>query len=406
MNDATLDFIRLHADDDVRQLALRAPRDGSVDVPFALNQIAGRQTARRKLPSWAAVEGILFPPHLNMEQCSSEQTARYKATVVGTGGKMADLTGGFGVDCSFISRGFNECFYVEQSQSLCELARHNLPLLGLRQATVVNTSAEDFLNTCPQLDFVFIDPARRDAHGARTYSLADCSPDVLSLMPLLVLKARRIMMKLSPMLDWRKAVADVEHAAQGQAFVCGVHIVSVANECKELLLDVRCSLNDGEKQPLRVACANLDSADETVVFESFDSPSPITYHPSSITQHPSPLYLYEPNASIMKAGCFGALAAVYDVQAIAPNSHLFVSAHFIGNFPGRKFRVNHLATMNKRDLRETLAGITHANISVRNFPLTADQLRKRLRLKDGGTDFIFATTDAECRHILLICSGC
>ena len=225
MNQATAAFIRSNADGDVRQLALRGTKDPEVDLTFALDQIAGRQTARKKLPSWAAVEGIVYPPHLSMEQCSSEQTARYKAGVAGRGRRLVDLTGGFGVDFSFMAQGFAEAVYVERQPALCDIARQNFDVLGLRQAEVVCADSEDYLRQMAPVDLIYIDPARRDTHGGRTYGISDCTPDVIALKPLLTAKARRVIIKLSPMLDWRKAVSDL-----GEQYVGKVHIVSVGTE--------------------------------------------------------------------------------------------------------------------------------------------------------------------------------
>ena len=209
MNESTALFIHKHTDDDIRQLALRGTKDPEVDLPFALDQIAGRQTARRKLPTWAKTEGIIYPPHLSMEQCSSEQTARYKAAITGQGRRMIDLTGGFGVDFSFMARNFKEAVYVERQEHLCRIARENFQLLGLTQAEVVCCDAVDYLQNMAHADVIYIDPARRDGHGGRTYGISDCTPDVIVLRPLLLEKADCIIIKLSPMLDWRKAVSDL-----------------------------------------------------------------------------------------------------------------------------------------------------------------------------------------------------
>ena len=383
MNQATKDFIRNHADDDVRQLALRGTKDSEVDLPFALDQILGRQTAKRKLPSWAAVEGIVYPPHLSMEQCSSEQTARYKADLAGSGQRFVDLTGGFGVDFSLMARGFAEAVYVERQAPLCEIAANNFRLLGLHQATVVCGDGTDYLQTMPPADLIYIDPARRDDHGGRTYSIADCTPNVLSIRDLLLEKANRVLIKLSPMLDWRKAVNDL-----GPQYVREVHIVSVANECKELLL----LLSKGEG--FRLVCVNDDS-----VFVPHEPHLPHEPHWSH-----SPHYLYSPNASIMKAGCFAEVADRFSLHQLAQNSHLFVSNQLVEDFPGRVFHIDSVTTMNKHELRKHLQGLTQANIAVRNFPLSVAELRKRLKLSEGGSTYIFATTLADGRKVLLICS--
>ena len=386
MNQATIDFIRLHADDDVRQLALRGTKDPEVDLPFALDQIAGRQTAKRKLPSWAATEGIVYPPHLSMEQCSSEQTARYKAEMAGRGQRLVDLTGGFGVDFSVMARGFAEAVYVERQAPLCEIAADNFRLLGLQQATVVCADGTDYLQTMPPADLIYIDPARRDDHGGRTYGIADCTPNVLSIRDLLMEKAERVLIKLSPMLDWRKAVTDL-----GPQYVREVHIVSVANECKELLILL------GKGTTFRLICSNDDT-----VFESHWSHKP--HEPHEPHWPHSPHYLFSPNASIMKAGCFAELAAHFGIHQLAPNSHLFVSDKQAEDFPGRIFHIDAVTTMNKHDLRQHLQGLTQANIAVRNFPLSVAELRKRLKLSEGGSTYIFATTLADGKKVLLICS--
>ena len=388
MTPETAEFIKRHADDDVRQLALHAKSLDGVDLTFALEQIAGRQTARRKLPAWASTEGIVYPPHLSMEQCSSEQTARYKARLAGQGRLIVDLTGGFGVDFSFMAQGFKKAVYVERQQSLCKIARGNFQLLGLSQAEVVCGDAADYLYAMEHADLIYIDPARRDDNGARTYGISDCTPDVLALRELLLEKADRVIIKLSPMLDWRKAVNDL-----GEQYVREVHIVSVGNECKELLL----LLGQGEGLRLICACDNQRlEVDES--HKAYESHEP--YRSDEIHQG---IFLYEPNASIMKAGCFDEVSRQFKVGQLAQNSHLFVSANYVSDFPGRSFQIDAVTSMNKRELKEKLQGLTQANIAVRNFPLTVAELRKRLKLSEGGSVYIFATTLASGNRVLILC---
>ena len=412
MNQATAAFIRSNADGDVRLLALRGTKDPEVDLTFALDQIAGRQTARKKLPSWAAVEGIVYPPHLSMEQCSSEQTARYKAGVAGRGRRLVDLTGGFGVDFSFMAQGFAEAVYVERQPALCDIARQNFDVLGLRQAEVVCADSEDYLRQMAPVDLIYVDPARRDSHGGRTYGISDCTPDVIALMPLLTAKARRVIIKLSPMLDWRKAVSDL-----GEQYVGKVHIVSVGNECKEMLLETHPRpLPVGRGVITPIACVNILSDDYIQTFHSAlpSSSNNVVEALLSCSGNYSPPFregpgvglflLYEPNASIMKAGCFAELSQHYGIAPVARDSHLFVSADEVDDFPGRTFVIDAVTTLNKRDLKVHLAGIRQANITVRNFPLTVAELRKRLKLSEGGSTYIFATTLANGEKVLLICS--
>lgn len=394
----TAEFIREYRERDIRQLALQANRFPDVDMPYALDQIQGWQIARRKLPKWAACDGVIFPPHLSMEQCSSEPTAQYKLNLamewaerVGHAPRMTDLTGGFGVDFSFTSCAFAAATYVERNEQLCHIVEHNLPLLGLNNATVVCADAVEYLSTVEPQTMLFLDPARRDEHGAKTVMLADCTPDVVQLLPKLLEKSRFTMLKLSPMLDWHKAVDDL------QGTVREVHIVSVGGECKELLL----VLSTVVESELKVYCADLSIASDTSSLFVYTpgSSAPVANSTFNI-QHST--FLFEPNASIMKAGCFDELAAAYGVSPVSRNSHLFLSDEPIEGFPGRSFVVERVTTMNKGELRKALVGIEKANIATRNFPLTVAELRKRLKIKDGGDVYIFATTTAEGEHLLLI----
>ena len=393
MNEATLNYVRQHADDDVRMLALRGSKDEGVDMTLALQQIQGRQTARTKLPSWAAIDGILYPPHLNMEQCSSEQTARYKAKICrqlleshqGTT-SLVDLTGGFGVDFVWMSEAFSEATYVERNSELCAISSNNFQVLN-RRVEVLNTDGMDLLHKVSHATMIFLDPARRDNHGARTYGIGDCTPNVLEMKDELLEKADVVMLKLSPMLDWRKAVCDL-----GEEYVKEVHIVSVQNECKELLIVLK---KENDQQPV-VHCVN-DDVDFVVPSGDFPMKN-VFFSPQTS------FFLYEPNASIMKAGCFEAVSSVFSVQQLAQNSHLFVSDQQVTGFPGRSFQITAISSMNRQELKKLTQTISQANISVRNFPLSVAELRKKLKLGDGGDTYIFATTFADGQRVLIICN--
>ena len=433
MNQATQDFIRQHQDDDVRQLAFLGSKYPEVDMPFALDQIRGRKMARVKLPRWASLEGIIYPPHISMEQCSSESTALYKAELAArllglpassSGTEMkaeneiefVDLTGGFGVDFSYIAARLGvKSMYVERQAHLCEAAKENFERLGLKNAIVKNgdgievlhsflpkkddaASADDslgiiydqplsLLKTKLGLKLIFIDPARRDDAGNKVVSLKDCTPDVTVLQEEMLLKADYVIVKLSPMLDWHRAISELSHVRE-------VHIISVNNECKELLL-VLSARNMGEK--LRIYCIN--DAQSFVCDELDMESSSVKIAPSTLEEMQ---YLYEPNASLMKAGCFGVLSERYDARMLSKNSHLFVSQAPIEAFPGRSFRIIAVSSFNKKELKRHLAGITKANIATRNFPLSVAELRKRLKLKDGGETYIFATTLSDESHVLVI----
>ena len=489
MNQATQDFIRQHQDDDVRQLAFLGSKYPEVDMTFALDQIRGRKMARVKLPRWASLEGIIYPPHISMEQCSSESTALYKAELAArlldqpvpssenekesekasnshfskicefaSEGAVdsefaknegsceiqqiltesdkninemkdevseadfseeigfVDLTGGFGVDFSYIAARLGmKSMYVERQAHLCEAAKENFGRLGLKNVIVKNgdgievlhsfhskikdaASADDslgitydqsrsLLKTNLGLKIIFIDPARRDDAGNKVVSLKDCTPDVTVLQEEMLSKADYVIIKLSPMLDWHRAISELSHVRE-------VHIISVNNECKELLL-VLSARNMGGN--LRIYCIN-DA--QSFVCEELDMET------SSVKIAPSTLeemrYLYEPNASLMKAGCFGVLSDRYDAKMLSKNSHLFVSQAPIEAFPGRSFRIIAVSSFNKKELKRHLSGITKANIATRNFPLSVAELRKRLKLKDGGETYIFATTLSDESHVLVI----
>ena len=496
MNQATQDFIRQHQDDDVRQLAFLGSKYPEVDMPFALDQIRGRKMARVKLPRWASLEGIIYPPHISMEQCSSESTALYKAELAArllglpvssssaekenesanenevakasdshfskirefVGDRavdsefakngatsenqqiltkpgedvnetkedvskadfseeigFVDLTGGFGVDFSYIAARLGvKSMYVERQAHLCEAAKENFGRLGLKNAIVKNgdgievlhsfhpkkkdvASADDssgitydqplsLLKTNLGLKIIFIDPARRDDAGNKVVSLKDCTPDVTVLQEEMLSKADYVIVKLSPMLDWHRAISELSHVRE-------VHIISVNNECKELLL-VLSAQNMGN---LRIYCVN--DVQSFVCEESDMEASSVKIAPSTLEEMQ---YLYEPNASLMKAGCFGVLSGRYDARMLSKNSHLFVSREPIAAFPGRSFRIIAVSSFNKKELKRHLSGITKANIATRNFPLSVAELRKRLKLKDGGETYIFATTLSDESHVLVI----
>lgn len=395
LTEETLRFVAEHRHDDVRTLALQAARHPNVDMPTALTQIAGRQAAEEKIPTWAATDGILYPPHLSMEQCSSEVTARYKATVVETlGGRheqFADLTGGFGIDCAFLSPLFRQATYVERQDVLCEAARHNFPLLGLKHISVCHADGTDYLRDMPGTDWLFLDPARRDGHGGKTVAIADCEPDVAALEPLLLEKAEHVLIKLSPMLDLSQALHTLRHVSEA-------HIVSVGNECKELLLVLtRGTTPDPDRVPIR--CINLPTDRTAFTFtrrEEQEAPCPYAEMPRA--------YLYEPNASLLKAGAFRSLAHTYQVEKLHPNSHLYTSDTALTDFPGRMFRTEGWCGFGKHEVKELLEGEKRANLTVRNFPATVAELRKRLKLAEGGDIYLFATTMENGKKILIRCS--
>ena len=404
-------------------------------MSFALDQIAGRQKARTKLPSWFEMADkamgedksldeahfFVFPPHISMEQCSSEQTAKYKKSVLdrvlavvlgqsrSRNSHFIDITGGFGVDFSYLAQGFAEATYVERQEHLYEIARHNFPLLGLPKANVICKELETpfelpFLGNGLGTDLkrrrsegeadlqeivIFIDPARRDTNGNRTYAIGDCTPNILGFIGELLNRTAIVMVKLSPMLDWHQTIEDINRASNSGNSVREVHIVSTQNECKELLL----VLSERYESEMEVYCVNDD---DVFVFTPSETQA-VSFEPKPSKK------LFVPNASVMKAGCFSEVESRFGIRQIACNSHLFVGSEDIVDFPGRVFDIECVTTMNKKELRKALNGIDRANISTRNFPLSPEQLRKRLKIKDGGDIYLFATTDENDEHIIYVC---
>ena len=427
----TEEYIIQHLTDDVRDLALRTPPSG-VDLHHALIQISGWQKSRAKLPLWASTPGIHYPQHLSMEQCSSQLTAEYKLSIIQrlcpSGGKMADLTAGFGVDATILGSHFSHLTLVEQNPELCQLLRHNLPLLGIHDftvhcadsttvsttvpfgfaegspATVPSDSSEGIhtegtpAESFPHFDFIFLDPARRDINGRKTVLISDCTPDVCTMQESLLRMSDTIMIKLSPMLDLTTVRRSLSHLTE-------LHIVSVNNECKEVLAIMQKTTASAPA----IYCINITpQGTSTFTLPPTPAPESPAIAPSDFSDGISPegttapLYLYEPNASFMKAGIHDALIQAFPIKKIHPNSHLYLSHTPIPHFPGRQFRVLQTIQPNKAGIRQ-LRQLRQANITVRNYPLTADQLRQRLQLRDGGSTYLFATTVTPDKHQIYVC---
>ena len=389
----TWQFICAHRTEDVRALALQARKYPQVDMAAAVVQIAGWQIAEKKVPLWAQTEGVQYPAHLSMEQCSSEITARYKASWL-QGDTMTDLTGGLGVDCSFLAQNFRKVDYVERQEVLCELARHNFPLLGLPQITVHCADGVEYLQKMEPVDCLFLDPARRDNQGGKTVAIADCEPDVQKLEPLLVEKGRTVVVKLSPMLDIFSSLRELKYIRQ-------IHVVAVNNECKELLV----VLQKETKSPSE-GSGEVWISCEQAVNNFLAEPFVFTYSQEKEAQCPLTdeveNYLYEPGASLLKAGPYRLLGARFGVKKLHANSHLYTSDALV-DFPGRRFRVLEVSGFGKKELKQLLQGVDKANLTVRNFPASVAELRKKWKLKEGGDVYLFATTLDGDRHVLIKC---
>ena len=408
LDDATRLFIENHLHDDTRQLALKTlPAD--IDKTFALNQIEARQIISKKVPSWASNNDLIFPKHLSLEQCSSELTAKYKTTIVEKIIKthcnaslqpdtnclpttFIDLTGGLGIDSYFLSENFQTAYYVENQKELCELAENNFRVLG-RKINVVNNDSESFLRkySCDSWCLIFVDPSRRDALNRKMVSLHDCSPDVVELQQRMLEVARHVLIKASPMLDISLVCNELKNIKE-------IHVVSVKNECKEILI----LLERGFAGKIKFVCTNLkqdeqDLHDEFCCLED-DEKNAVPSFADTMKK-----YLYEPNSSLMKAGVFKLISQHYIIDKLHVNSHLYTSDNLISDFPGRVFEVVGFAPFNKKIKKDLLKDTNEAAVATRNFPLGANDLRKSLDLKESDNTFVFGTTLIGEKKIVILC---
>ena len=470
------DFIKKHLKDDVNKLALsKFPED--IDKQFVIRQIQARQVLSKKLPSWAENDELIFPKKLSLEQCSSELTAKYKSSLV-KGKTLIDLTGGMGVDTSFLSDNFEKVFYVEMQEELCEIAKHNFKVLN-KNIEVVNDNAEHFLTICDEVDCIYLDPARRDEYGRKMVSLHDCSPDVVDLHDLLFKKAKTILIKVSPMLDIEMVKKELKDIAE-------IHVVAVRNECKEILIKTQ-RHKDAKTQSVENSAtsifedtktqrhkdAKIQSVEDSATLSLCDSESlrlcdsatlinvidlregwNISFNENEEHDAQWTLadeigkYLYEPGVACMKTGCFKLLSQRYGLDKLHRNSHLYTSDELVSDFPGRIFEVLNVVPFDKKTKKslwetqrhkdtkndsatlslcdsatlifedaktqrrkdtkndsatlslcdsESLrlcdsATLKKASVATRNFPLSADELRKNLGLQDGSDFYIFGTT--------------
>jgi hypothetical protein len=384
-------FIREHEGDDLNRLLLSASRYPDIDVPFAVEQIVARRKIRDKLPTWYAGDELIFPAAIAAEQCSSEQTAAYKQRLVEDTAHVCDLTGGLGVDSFFLSRKAKRVTYIERMEKYCEAARHNFARLGARNIDVKEGDATSLLfsGLPPSIDVFYIDPSRRGGRGKRIFALRECEPDLTALLPSLLQRAPRVIAKLSPMMDLRQALSLLPGTTEA-------HVVSVRNDCKELLFVIERATSPGL---LPVHCTHFTASGREESF-SFNLQEEKDYPASRATGLQA--YLYEPNASILKAGAFKSITAL-GVHKLHANTHLYTSPHLSDTFPGRRFVVEDVIPFGRRGCERLHQTVPRANIAVRNFPLTANELRRRTRIADGGETYLFAATLADGAGSLIVC---
>ena len=392
------EFIKQHRNENPLSLALKKAPEG-IDLQWCLRQIEGYGIAKKKLPEWTKTDNIWFPPRLSMEQCSSETTARYKQAIAERLGckVLIDLTGGFGIDFSYMARNMENAFYIEQQEVLCNIASHNFPLMGLQNIKIYNTACEEFWNqyvsdsTTAEKQrekiLIYLDPARRNNKGEKVFSINDCTPDVTLLQDSLLENSAYIMLKLSPMLDIAQARRQLKDISE-------IHIASVKGECKELIFVMS---KDSDRQ--HYYCVNLetDEAPFTSDTSATTEQAEIAL-PSEITEG---AFLFEPNASIMKAGVQNAFARRYNLKKLHPMSNLFLGKEPIQNIPARQFIIERMSDFQKGNLKSFMQDIRQANLTIRNFPSTVEDLKKRLKIKDGGNIYLFATTLSDDTHVLI-----
>ncbi|MBO0935769.1 SAM-dependent methyltransferase [Fibrella sp. HMF5335] len=382
-------YILTHLTADVRALVLNPPAQPKLDYRLVAEQIQARQKAREKLPHWYANPDLIFPAALSVEQASSEQTAAYKASLV-SGELLIDLTGGMGVDTAAFAGRMNQVIYVERSNVLTAIAAHNLRALGHATIDFITGDGLDQLARLSiPADWAYLDPARRDDRGGRVVQLADCEPDVLNQLPLLLAKANRLLIKTAPLLD-------IEATLRVLPTTQAVHVVAAQGEVKETLFVLgQTPIASTDVQMTAVNFRDIPLDNQVFTYKRGDESSAPVALSNPLT------YLYEPNAAVLKAGAFRLVGQQFGLAKLAPHSHLYTSRELVAAFPGRVFRVEAICKPNRAEVRKILPS-QQANLTVRNFPETVARLRQTLALREGGNTYIFATTFANNDKRLLV----
>jgi 16S rRNA G966 N2-methylase RsmD len=380
-------FIKDHEQDNPAQLVLKQKQFPDLPLKELASQIASRQKAKSKLPEWYA-EQVWFPPKLSLEQCSSEATAKFKASLI-SGNSFADLTGGFGIDTYYLSQNFSESHYIEKQKELCELAHYNFKVLN-SDTEIHHSQSEEFLkNIHKPLDWIYLDPARRGDRNQKVFLWEDCSPNLVELLPLLFEKGNNVMVKAAPMQDVSRAIAELDNKVKK------VYIIEWQREVKELLY----ILSKESVDYPEIHAVQLSEGGKPIFKFSGDK---LKEHESRINFEWPLKYLYEPSPAMMKSGLFKQLAYKFQLSKLHPNTQLFTSDNLETDFPGRVFKILHSIPVQKKELKKVLPEMK-ANLSMRNFPISISQLKKKLTLKDGGDYYLFATTLKEEKKALLFC---
>ena len=379
-------FVLEHGNDDPAELLLAAHRWPDVDVRRAARIIEARQRIRGKLPSWHAHPELDYPGSLPLEQCSSEETALYKQAFVPEGGRIADLTGGLGVDCWAMSQSAAEAHYCERNAGLCAAARHNYPLLGAANVSVHEGDGIVWLEQdTAGFDLIYLDPARRDGAARRVYDISDCEPNLLEVKDLLLQHAPRVLAKISPMADISRTLAQMPEIRE-------LHIVAAGGEVKELLLLLENT--PSAEEPLIVAA----EGGIRFAFHPAEEPAAQVRYADCVGK-----YLFQPSKALRKAGAFRLLSHRFGVAKLAPSTHLYTADVPVDGFPGKCFTVEEVIPWGKSAIQDLRSRFDRIELTALNFPLATDALRQRLGIPGGGASHLFATTLMNKDKVLIRC---
>lgn len=378
------DFINRNLSTDIKQLALKKNPFPDLDYKVLLNQIVAKAKSKDKLPTWFAAERIIYPEKISVEQTSSEITARYKATIV-SGVSMVDLTGGFGVDDYYFANGVKKLYHCEINAELSAIVRHNFGELNVSNCTFITGDSIDFLKKSSQkFSWIYIDPSRRNSVKGKVFLLADCLPNVPDLLDFYFEKSDNILIKVAPILDITSALKELKSVKK-------IHIVSLDNEVKELLFELE------NNYAGKISITAIDFGKTTTIFEAFlGEETPLLHFGLPLS------YLYEPNSALMKSGNFNLVSSRFNLAKLHTHSHLYTSDSII-DFPGRVFEILEHLEYNKQNLKKYFEK-QQCNITIRNFPETVENIRKKWKIRDGGNRYAFFTTDINNRKIVLLCN--
>lgn len=389
LNQIEKEFINQNIESDTNKLLFQ-PIKEDIDIKFCVQQIEGIKKAKEKFPSLLENNDLLFPPKINIEQTSSEQTAKYKASLFPKESTLRDLTSGFGIDVIFFAKEIKKVYYHEINYELACIAEKNFKDLDLENIIVNKGNSANDIDSLEPTDIIYLDPSRRDENKNKVFLIKDCQPDIIEILPFLFDKAKTICLKLSPMLDIKLTIKEIKNIKE-------IHIISVKNDCKELFL----VLEEYYDKEIEYNCVDFDSNGKMNKFTFTPNKSNTSLAEKDLQR--SGVYLYEPNTSILKSGGFHALCERFEVNKLAPHSHLYLSEKEIEDFPGRKFKIKTILQYNNKIIKTLSTRYPKANITIRNFPQTVSEIRKRINVKEGGDEYLFFTTNKENEKIIISC---